>query len=437
MRIEKSFSYFQIILVILLISIINLVDLPFYVLSFFFSIIFLVGGIFLLQKSLVTFYLFLVVYFPAFSIPLANFLGYELISMNETMIQTDVVLKKIIYSGILSSIIMFIFINIKFGKTGGVRLFEFNPDIVFKILVYLLALIVIACMYLIEPSFSNIFTSTYEKVISERFSKSLNILATVGMLFFVLLLTMSSNSKKKHIRYIFYITIVVVVVWLVMHSRRTELIGVILVYYTYSQNNKLSRSAIINLSFLMVALIVIGEIRSMSSFNEINNLNSLPSFDKAANAIFALPGGASNVLVSLFSATDFLNNGGKFDLISSILGNLFPTFFLSFLDIAAEPHFEDVVFYNYDYNGGMYIPIFFIFIFGSFGYIVMGFIIGLLPIFLDRLISGRFYLFQVLSLFILSLSVKFLWYNPISIIKPIIYLFPLFSIFYILNVKIR
>lgn len=280
--------------------------------------------------------------------------------------------------------------------------------------------------WLSDPSFKTIITHSYADILADRISNT-QFAGGVAMIFWlgalVNYLRLRENvrvlgSTERLANAFFIFMTLVSIIWLALHARRSELIGIALVTIILLRNIiSFRRTFVIGLGFFAI-LIIAGEIRTASFVGMFSGVEQMGRSD-----IESMPGGASNVFMT------FVNTLHYFDTHDYFYGETFLNYSLQmapgpvnqFLELAIPDYFFEEVFRgNYSYNGGTYIIAVFLGNFGLFGIALAGIFIGYYARAAKALTMSPNFFVKIAGLFMLAMAFRGFWYEFITIAKPIV-----------------
>lgn len=284
--------------------------------------------------------------------------------------------------------------------------------------------------WLTEPVFATILTHPYEYILKNRIENT----QFAGSVAVILWLIALSNHLKfsnlelnkdpvKLARTLFLLITILALLWLALHARRSELIGMGLVGLLVLRE----KSSTLHLSFLigllLAALIIAEEIRTATLVGVI--FNDATSQSSGGSNIASLPGGASNIYMT------FANTLHYFDDNDFLLGTTFKNYVLQILPtplyqsigISKPNYFYEKIFHNYSYNGGTYIGALFYGNFGVLGMMLFGAFIGIYSRITVKLMYSTHIIIKATGFFLIVLVFRGFWYEFIIILKPLIIVF--------------
>jgi hypothetical protein len=301
--------------------------------------------------------------------------------------------------------------------------------------------------WLAEPSFQTILTTPYEEVMQDRFKNtqyagSLGILCWLPLLAtYLTKLTLKKGATKDRLfSNLFLIVTATIIIWLALHSRRNELMAIgisLIISIKYMKGTLL---AIIFSGLFLALLVSVGTIRGLSleGYIEKNYPSNTalprgePSRAELKNKIKSLPGGASNVYMTHLTTVHFFDKRPLLhgETFSNYLFTLLPSNLYRIFDTKHPQYYYQHVLQNYDYNGGTYLGAVFYGNFGMIGAVLFGLFIGLYILLSTRFLSAPNIVLQVTGFFILGMASRGMWYELITIIKPlVIVLLPAYILF--------
>lgn len=280
--------------------------------------------------------------------------------------------------------------------------------------------------WLTDPSFKTIITHTYTEILSERipntqFAGPVAVLFWLGALVNYLRLTephrIFGRQKILANRLFIFIT-VCAIVWLALHARRSELVGMALVLVVVSRDRIGFLKTLVLGAVLFAVLVVAGEIRSASLLGMFSSNYQTSQMD-----IARMPGGASNVFMTFVNTVHYFDFNNYFcgETFLNYFGQILPTPIYRILGANVPDYFFQTVYTgNYSYNGSTYILAIFFGNFGLFGVGLGGIVIGLYACASRALIRSSNFVLKITGFFMLAMSFRGFWYEPIAIIKPML-----------------
>jgi len=163
-------------------------------------------------------------------------------------------------------------------------------------------ILVVAFSFLSDPSFSFVGYSKYSEIVDERsdLARFAGGAWGISVLFgYMMLLSIKSirvNSSKMTLMY--WSSVLVSALWLLIHARRVEVIGVFLFFFVFKIRGKTILTYIVTFVFLGL-LGLLGYIRNHSDIYAF--IKSLP--------FFPFPGGAENATIGWVVATSATTSG--------------------------------------------------------------------------------------------------------------------------------
>ena len=293
--------------------------------------------------------------------------------------------------------------------------------------------------WLTEPGSILLFIN-YTEVLASRYDDT-QFASALGSIFFVLAfvsyINLSKSGLHKNIQKLFIISSILVSIWLLLHARRSELLGIFIIALLYL-NEKISHKKMLIISIILFSvLIIVGNVRT-TAFLDISQSLFIESM--TFGDIVALPGGASNIFVTmldiiyLIDDTNFQLLLGEtyFDYFYSII----PTNLRIYLGLPEPIYFYSIFIQYFDYNGGTYI---FAPGYGNFGvagvFIVAGFI-GTIVAFFHNNLNSKSFIIKTIVLIGILFFVRAIWYDLITILKPIFLMWFITYFYFLLQKRI-
>jgi hypothetical protein len=342
---------------------------------------------------------------PAFTPFLAEIFGYRYFTMLNYALQEDPVLE--IAAVQLISLFCASFIAGSWLRNRSPKLKK-RSRLIFSL--PLTGALVVVCLVLIL-----IFLETGTIVFQSYGELKLNTTAEysslVNQIFNLTAAILLCNTLGKSRRRLLAVIYAIMIITLLLLSRRTLAMSLmILSVYTFGLR-KLSAKQIIGLVLSVSLLVFIGEARRVGLVNFLQGVEQTGARD----LFFALPGGASNVFVGTMGVIHMHAN----DLLS------FPdtTPVLQWINGTYEATIYSRL--TYDYNGGMHLANVLFWNFGLLGVILFGVLLGWITRRVHNVASQidgeyRGTLPAILSFAFILTVPNLLWYHPIGTINLII-----------------
>lgn len=305
--------------------------------------------------------------------------------------------------------------------------------------------------WLAEPSFTTILTTPYKEILSARYDGT-QYAGAVGILFWLFSLTtyMAKIGREKPTTLnlwsdrLFIIATTIIVLWLLLHSRRNELmgIGIALTFYILHQRGKLLAS-LFGVIFLAL-LLSVGFIRGASLATNITQSKQTQLIKQAikkhptlryqqhrqiakrelrrTKKVKPLPSGASNIFLTYLTTIHYFDRHPflQGQTFTNYLFSLLPTNLSNYLNLKKPEYFYQQILKKYDYNGGTYIGAVFYGNFGVFGAVVFGLFVGFYILLVTKLLKSSNIILQIIGFYMLGMVFRGFWYELITIIKPVI-----------------
>lgn len=294
--------------------------------------------------------------------------------------------------------------------------------------------------WLTDPSFATIITHSYTYILADRipntqFAGGVAVIFWLGALVNYLRLTeprCCCGSGERLTNRLFVLVTLFSIIWLALHARRSELVGMALVILVVLRSRiGFQRTFILGLVFLTI-LIVAGEIRGGSLLVMLSGSEQTGRTD-----IAKMPGGASNVFMTFVNALHYFDINDYFygETFLNYVRQIAPRFIYDAFDISKPDYFYALVFSgNYSYNGGTHVIAVFFGNFGLLGVVLVGLSIGLYARVARALIVSSGFVEKIIGFYMLAFAFRGFWYELITIIKPIlVVLVPGLVVFYALR----
>jgi len=278
--------------------------------------------------------------------------------------------------------------------------------------------------------FENVFNSTYSQVL-ERREEGARFSAIFGQWFFSISLFLFIVSRKCKVKYNFVDLVFIFATFssaalMLMHASRMPLLGMGITFLIGLLYIGVRLRHLVVAASFFIALWWIGGIRELgetSSWLDYLSFNMLT--ETSESGVVALPGGASNVMMSFIITVDYFDKNDLFfgKTFTNYLLQLLPSDLYIRFDISTPEYYEKSgVFDNYDWNGGINTISVFYANFGFIGVLLHGLYVSLLAIVASYALTRKSLGGFVLGAFIIGYSVPSFFYEPIQLIKPLLYL---------------
>lgn len=300
----------------------------------------------------------------------------------------------------------------------------------------LMCLLILLFTYIGNPE-QTIITISYSELFHQR-SALTSLAAIAATVFWVDAYgkTRVFRSKGDYFKVkIFWFVTFLMVVWLLLHARRAESIGVISMVLIERKlvTKKTPYAAIIFAIFVGLLLYFIGYARSnaISSINLVETLQfafQLSFESGGAKTEFAnMPSGLGNIAATMqtsvyhfdYKGEPFLNGYTIFTYPFKLL----PTILVTSTNLAdpSTYFYQDLVLHKYQYNGGMYLYAPSYGNFGTIGIMVASFLMACIVNWTQKSIRSYNYLKIVFAASVIFSFINICWYNFVSLPKIIIY----------------
>lgn len=371
------------------------------------------------------------VYVPSLAFLWANIHGADYINYHDHWLQNDI---NIINTAVQLCLCSFLFTYSLIAKSKSKINNSSNFQKLNPFFYNLTSFLAVFFFWLTEPSFKTVLSTSYLEILDSRIDGT-QFAGGLAIIFWLISFLNFSNSHKRLIKSykwsnrLFILVTIFGLVWLGLHSRRSELIGMILVItLRYSQNNY--KKAVTYFSLSIIFLVIIGEIRSLT----LNYLlqNGFSELIETETHIKSIPGGISNVFQTYMTTIHhFQQNSFLYgETFSNYLLQVFPSFLYQILDINTPDFYSKYVLNRYSYNGGTYFLAVNYGNFGIIGSVISGFFIGTYIQLSIWAIKSKHVFLQLLGAYLIAISMRGFWYELITIIKPVVMvILPIYLLF--------
>lgn len=249
----------------------------------------------------------------------------------------------------------------------------------------------------------------------------------------VLFLMYRQNSDDLKLTVTFTTVTAVSLLWLLLHARRNESLGILLVVaVSYGEHlrvkdillsfKKTLLAGILSLS--VVSMIAVGKTRNGGSLFE-GGLRELFVMKVRANEFVHAPGGAHNIFATyLYSIRRFTNGGVEFgQTFIHYPIQAIPTPILKFIPISAPPIYNRSLEINWNlYPGGNFILNEYILNFGIIGLLVAAIILAKIALIVDANLRGEPdpTLWTAITAAIIVPATRCFWYHQINWVNTVL-----------------
>ena len=326
-------------------------------------------------------------------------------------------------------------------KTTGFK----SPKLYFPF--YFSCLLFVVFTYLAEPGLG-LLSGKYSELLEERNETTFATLAGIMMSVFWVISyihfrTYSFEKRQKMRRIVFILATTFTMVWLYLHARRSEMVGIVIVLFVH-QKFITGRIRVIHIAAafsVVLAMYVLGHIRNSDNLvaglqsEGIENAFSTKYTGTSKGDIANMPAGIGNIAETMQTTVYHFKTKSSPLLLGETIFNypskLLPSVIRSSIGMGKPTYFGELILGQYSYNGGTFIlaPAY-----GNFGF--PGFIIGAVAMGLLIFLAEKgFYknnqVVVVLSCAIILYFIRTVWYKPIPMIKT-----AYFGVFIILLVNV-
>ncbi len=412
------------ILVIILGVIALQIDQPSYLVSTFVIISF--GALIAVLAGFFSFRFisYVIIFYPALT-PFYcwDLMGGEIFSTASVHLQSDLdLINRLTFIFAIASVSFFLF---QFSMTDREKP-TMNRLILRDYQLVIVGLVLLVVSYLLESG-PTVLTANYQTILDSRIERSTLVVFAISFfgVLWVLLFAFGRHRSK-----IFYFFTGIVFLWLLLHVRRVELLGiaVLLILWLATRFPKWAISLVL---FVLISGLIFLELVRSQSLSSQESVSELIS-DKLSRKT-ALPGGASNIYLSglhIVNETDGnrISEEARNSLFQHILSPI-PNSVRQVLALPALKTEHDMIFEELDLNyvGGLPLISVFYLNGGLMLVIFFGVLHGLLAVFVDRILLNSFYfdsskggtfLFFVVCVFVLY-QFRYHWYNASTLVRAV------------------
>ena len=451
MKVPVSFSYqdnfyFRILLfcilafVMILASVCNMY--PSYMIS---TLIIVLSGIYLsIGRSILSYEIitFVIIFYPALSPVFAwDVNNAPYFSMAATHLQDNLILidKSVFLYAIATVAYSIIIVSTRKNNNKSIVQKEVFLGAAPTFMIVVISILVVLDVMLLEPG-PTILTANYTNILEGRFDSNPAVVFALTVFGGLWAFLFVFGLKNK---YIFWFSTIFVLLWLALHIRRVELIGIVIalaMWARYKVNNKVLVSLVIG--FIMLQG-VMGIVRQ-------NSIAEIFSGDTAIfhgnSNIAALPGGASNVFLSGLHLINEKDSGAlsaqqQFTIIQWVR-SVVPNQLWNAIGLPSVMTEHTLIFAELDleYVGGMPLLAAFYLNGGVVFVLLFGISHGLLAKYIERVVEQDFKrkkrnsgsLRMYLVVVFLVYQFRYYWYNPQTLFRAIFFsaiLLLVFSVF--------
>jgi len=299
--------------------------------------------------------------------------------------------------------------------------------------IYLIVILLAGFMFwLTEPSFKTIISSAYLDV--KGGGEGTQFAGALALIFWIIsfltysITHSSSQYNKRWLDYLFEMVTLLAFLWLILHARRSELIGMGLIVLLAFKEVYGSKRAMLLAIVMLFILLAIGAVRSVGLIMSVQGDVSLSSFVVGGNvdgSIVSLPGGMSNIYMTFVNALHYFEVNGLLygETYLNYLLQMLPTNIYVMLGLDRPPYFFNIYYGNYSYNGGTYLGAPFYGNFGLIGMVVYGVMTAVYILVISRFLGQKNFVLRLMALFMLAILFRAYWYEAITVLKPIVIVF--------------
>jgi hypothetical protein len=286
-----------------------------------------------------------------------------------------------------------------------------------------LSVVVLISAYLTTPG-PTILSVSYSVIINNYFSWA----TFAGSLFMgawvIFFFSYLNSPRSQIISGLFVIVTISSVLWLILHARRNESIGVLFVLFiVYGNHFRIAEivSSVKNVLFLGISIfavaiqILVGEFRSGGSTTDIS-LRSLFVSNSRHGEYIHTPGGGHNIFSTYQYTLHHVTDSGYYfgETFYRYPIQIIPTPILSLFSIDTPPIYNNYMDLQWQtYPGGNYLLNEYVLNFGMVGVVVAGFIFGIVALYIqEELVSTKTpTLSTALSAGVVIVATRAIWYH--------------------------
>lgn len=381
-------------------------------------------------------FLFLAAYAPAFAFPYSHALGGTYVNLMNFELQENIDLiglaARLSFIAALATYVS-LYISFRGSPYTSLSLSSLQSRLTSKHVYIGALMLALTFAWLTDPG-PTILTTPYADILTHRYegTQFAGALAIVAWLFaFVCFInTRNSSDQFQRIRYrwlnySFWLVTVLVAGWFLLHARRSELLAMVIILLLYLSTIKSKMRAVLLALFALAILQLAGLLRVGNHLGSVDNVQVFLGERAHAADVVSLPGGASNVFMSFAITVDYFSSHAFYFGATFInyIYQLAPSFLYSWLGFSRPPYFHETgVFDSYAWNGGVNAISIFYGNFGQLGIIAYGALLALYVRMTVWLINRSNAILTVIGLFGVGMAVRGLWYEPIVLFKPIVWL---------------
>jgi len=395
-------------------------------------------------KFILTFLIYSIALVPGAAYYLLDFKLYSYVNFDHQL--NDTVTIHMLWLMFVSSNLYTLFVLAKDTKLPDLSVpIKYETRLPF----YFMCILVLLLTYIANPE-QTILSIGYRELYDSR--SSIATLASIAAsVFWVdaygktrVFLSKGEDFKVK----IFWLVTAAMVIWLVLHARRTEAVGVISMLLVHRKIvlGKTPYKTIIFALLAALLLYIVGYLRSKAIFS-MNIMDTINyafqlSFEGGGNKVeFAnMPAGLGNITATMqtsvyhfeYMGEPFLNG----HTIYTYPFKLLPTLLVTSANIADPTtyYYQNLVLENYSYNGGLFLFAPAYGNFGTVGLAVGSVLVAFMVNWTQKAIRSYNYIKIVFAATVIFNFIKICWYNFIPLPKTILYnaivLFYVAMIFY-------
>jgi len=328
----------------------------------------------------------------------------------------------IFLASVIYCIILLSFTNRKQFQTNSYNVIHFNFG---KASFVGLCCLFLFSVWLTDPGPPLLFVD-YTTMLQARY-ESTQFSGAFVVIFWCLAFMTYRNYKKSILTKFFQIITFIGIAWLLLHARRSELLGILIIILLHFAEKGSPKKVIVFGALSLFCLTLIGNIRDVAILSQsmADILHRISVVREAKfGEVASMPGGASNIFVTMLDSVylidvmnyGFLNGRTYFQYIY----NMIPLNLIKLLKLPEPTYFFHILDQFFQYGGGTYIFAPAYANFGVFGVIFIAIFLGKIVIFSHKNFKSRSFFLQGVSLIIVANFARGVWYEPIPIMKCIL-----------------
>ncbi len=385
-----------------------------------------------------------VVFIPSAAFIWANAFGADYINYHDHWLQSDVYYKnKSQFFVFVSAVISYVIIqsnNKDYSYSSLISIYNISP------IIYFLLIVLFASLFYLTETGQTLVSTNYKEMREGRVEGA-QFAGALAVVFWIIALQVFIRTSyficdlknyeiTKLLNYFFIASTFFSMIWLFLHARRSELVGmVLLLVILYSRRFKPVK--LISISLLALSLLYLIEIARHTSIVDFISMVATEGVLLIERVnIVPLPGGASNVYLTLLDSMYYFDRNDLLigETFVNYLIQILPTNFIKLLDLELPKYLKHEIFaVHFSWKGGSYLPAVFYANFGMFGALIFAFFLYFYISIVQLFSRSRNIILVSISFFLIVFSFRCFWYELVTLIKPVLFLILLIPFFYINN----